>query len=563
MIRLFKQHYVRKQEELEGLWDFMPVDDKKMFPAEYKYKMMVPSCWESDVRFAKYRGYAAYRTKFKKETAGHLRITFKGVSHTADVYLDGKHVKNHYNAYTSFSVIVPNVSAGVHELIVMADNTFSDESVLHKQNDYYTYGGLIRPVVLEEISDVYIKSLHFTPVKNKEGWIGKFTLEVENLTNKKQSIDIDILLDGKSVFDSTQMKDIVISPNVLLEIETSPKLRNITQWSCDNPKLYDIRAMIKNEKGKDIDDLCDRVGFRTISVKGNKLLLNDEEIFIKGFNRHEDYGFSGCSISPNLAYSDLSIIEDLGANSVRTCHYPNDERFLDMCDEKGIIVWEENHVRGMSLERMQHPNFEKQCEDCIREMIDEHYNHPSIIIWGILNECASETEEGRKMYAKQFEQIKSMDSSRPLTFATCRYYKDLCLDLVDIVSYNIYSSWYDKLDILETFTKLYDWIQTAGGKGKPIIISEFGAGAIAGYHDRFRGKWTEERQADILDKQLSVYLDRDEIAGTYIWQFCDCRVTEDYELRRPGGYNNKGIVGNNRQPKLSYEVVKKHYNNHE
>lgn len=134
---------------------------------------------------------------------------------------------------------------------------------------------------------------------------------------------------------------------------------------------------------------------------------------------------------------DMDIMQDMGVNALRTCHYPNDERFLDLCDERGILVWEENHARGLVLEDMQNPNFDKQCEDCITEMIENHYNHPSIIIWGILNECASETEEGRVKYKKQYEQIKNMDISRPTTSATCRHFTDICLGLPDIVSFII------------------------------------------------------------------------------------------------------------------------------
>ena len=110
---------------------------------------------------------------------------------------------------------------------------------------------------------------------------------------------------------------------------------------------------------------------------------------------------------------DIQIATDLGANAIRTSHYPNDELFLDLCDEQGILVWEENHARGLSLEQMENPNFEYQAEKCIQEMINAHINHPSIIIWGILNECASDTEYGYECYKKQYDLIQKLDSSRP------------------------------------------------------------------------------------------------------------------------------------------------------
>ena len=308
-----------------------------------------------------------------------------------------------------------------------------------------------------------------------------------------------------------------------------------------------------------IDDFIDRVGFRTVSISGQKLLVNGKEVKLRGFNRHEDHPAFGAAIPFQQMVNDLELMIDMNSNIVRTCHYPNDERFLDLCDEKGIFVWEENHARGLSFAKMQNPNFVKQCEDCNREMVQYHFNHPSIIIWGILNECCSFTEEGRVYYKEQLEQIRSMDQSRPLTFASCHPFKDMCLDLVDIVSFNIYSGWYNSSDTNEHYENFYEWAQTAGGANKPYIVSEFGGAAIYGLREPTRVKWTEERQADILEDNLSVYCNRPEVVGAIIWQFCDCRVTEEGEFykTRPGTRNNKGVVDKYRRPKLSYYTVQK------
>lgn len=116
--------------------------------------------------------------------------------------------------------------------------------------------------------------------------------------------------------------------------------------------------------------------------------------------------------------------------------------FLDLCDELGILVWEENHARGLSLEQMQNPRFEAQAEQVIREMIDAHYNHPSVYIRGILNECASDSEYGKTCYEKQFSLIRALDRSRPCSFASCKFKTDPCFGLCDVVSYNIYPLWY-------------------------------------------------------------------------------------------------------------------------
>lgn len=175
-----------------------------------------------------------------------------------------------------------------------------------------------------------------------------------------------------------------------------------------------------------------------------------------------------------------------------------------------------------------------------------------------MNECAAETDEGRRMYKKQYEQIRSMDTTRPTTSATCRHFTDICLDLPDVVSFNMYSGWYKDCPIDERNDQEIEWIKSSGGDNKPIIVSELGAAAIYGYRDRSRCKWSEERQADLIRDNLEVYMNDDRITGVFIWQFADCHVTEEGEwfATRARCHNNKGIVDEYRRPKMAYDTVK-------
>ena len=291
---------------------------------------------------------------------------------------------------------------------------------------------------------------------------------------------------------------------------------------------------------------------------GKGIYLNGNRVRIKGFCRHEDHPQFGCAIPYGAMYQDLMLMKEAGANSVRTSHYPNDERFLDLCDELGILVWEENHARGLSEENMRNPNFERQCEDCIREMITAHYNHPSIYIWGILNECASHTEYGRECYRRQYELIGQLDSTRPRSSASCQFKTDICFDLPEVVSYNIYPLWYHDTPPGEYLDDLYGWVQEeTEGAGKPVLITEIGAGAIYGYRTPDMVKWSEEYQEKALEEQLTAVLSREDISGVYIWQFCDCRVCDSWFSGRPRTMNNKGIWDEYRRPKLSFRTVKR------
>lgn len=545
MSRLFDTHIIRKTKSLDGMWDFKSDSSDKL------YRLPVPGCWEQHPNFLSYRGKGEYRKNIYLDRSSNIRLEFKGVSHTADVYFDGEKIAHHYNAFTPFSAIIKDVSQGNHEIIVKVDNTFGEHSALHIPNDYYTYGGITRPVQYEEIKNIYIKNVHFTPYMKENKWYANIKVNISNISDTASEINITGELNEK-IFS----KNMTIEANSDTAVVFDELFENADSWSNENPVLYMLKTVISAD-GNPIDDLIERVGFRTVEIKGENIYLNGEKIYLKGFNRHEDYAVDGCAVSLGHMVQDLDLMMDMNANAVRTCHYPNDERFLDLCDERGILVWEENHARGLLLEHMQNPNFENQCRDCISEMIENHYNHPSIIIWGILNECASETEEGREMYKKQYEQIKNMDLSRPTTSATCRHFTDICLDLPDIVSFNMYTKWYQDDSISGRNDREIEWIKNSGGDNKPIILSEFGAAAVYGYRDRSRCKWSEERQADLIKESLDVYMNDNRICGVFVWQFADCRVTEEeWFSTRARCHNNKGIVDEYRRPKMAYDIIK-------
>ncbi len=157
MIRLFETHRVRYARELDGMWDFEKEGSDK------RYSMPVPSCWEQHPDLLSYRGKGVYRKKVYLNKKSNIRLEFKGVSHTADVYFDGVKTAHHYNAFTPFSAVIKNAEAGEHEIEVRVSNAFGEQSALHIPNDYYTYGGITRPAALEIIPDVYIKNIKFIP----------------------------------------------------------------------------------------------------------------------------------------------------------------------------------------------------------------------------------------------------------------------------------------------------------------------------------------------------------------------------------------------------------------
>lgn len=550
MIRTFKTHYVRKQMELtESLWEFEPCAGNY---AGQKFPVAVPGCWENHPLFADYRGEGIYRKTFQAQ--GNVRIECKGVSHTATVYLDGHEIGHHYNAYTPFSVVVSDLEPGRHMLEIKADNRFHKDSALHVPNDYMSYGGISRGVVVEELSDLYLEYVHVKTYRENKQWHVQVKAAV-NVLKIGQNDEEDITIQGK-IKDTAFEWKLADTAKKYYEFCTDLKINGIEEWSPETPVLYQVELQMLRED-EVIDDLMERFGFREICVQGKYILLNGKRLRIKGICRHEDHPDYGCALPYQTIYNDLVLIRQMGANSIRTAHYPNDEIFLDLCDELGILVWEENHARGLEEDRMKHPLFEEQAEQVIREMIFYHYNHPCIFIWGILNECASETLFGRSCYEKQFRLIREMDDSRPCTFTSCKFFGDICFDLPDVISCNLYPRWYVDKPVRDYLNEVYDWIVEDGnGKGKPFIVSEIGAGGLYGCHNAYHGKWTEEYQADALSEQVSECLKFSESMGVYIWQFCDVRVSSEWFAGRPREMNNKGVVDEYRRPKAAYGRVK-------
>lgn len=550
MERLFETHKIRPQICLDGIWKFQTVGDDTL-PEEYTDTMSVPSCWEMSIKYCRYKGYAAYKKNITVEKDCNVRLLFKGVSHSGTIYFDGKKVGFHYNAYTPFDIIIPNVKKGEHSVEVVADNHFSEKSTLHIPNDYFTYGGITRPVFFETVSDVYIERSEFEPFYKNGQWSANIRIFIKNISDREQNCDIKISCAG-----SEKIIPVHIRPGSDATAVCDMEFENIIPWSHETPQLYTINYTLLSE-GKEIDDLIDRVGMRIVGIDNHRLTINGKPVVLKGVNRHEDHGSVGCAIPLQIMYSDIALIKDMGANAVRTSHYPNDERFLDLCDENGIFVWEEHHSRGLDEQQVTNPLFMEQSEKVTNEMLNYHYNHPSIVIWGCLNECPSDSAAGREIYKKHFEMLKR-DKSRPASFASNRIEKDDCLDLVDICSFNIYPLWYGDETPEDRMVHMKEFLAEKGVGEKPVIISEFGAGGIYNFHDVMNVKWSEEYQAEVLEKSIKAYLEAPFVTGMFIWQFCDTRVTQEkWPLSRPNSRNNKGIVDEYRRPKLAYHSVKK------
>ncbi len=556
MLRTFVEHRVRKVASLDGCWNFVPNCERKDaadLPAKYTRDVFVPMAWETLPGLEHFRGTGWMRRRFQVTGERPVRFAFGGVLHTATVYIDGKKVGKHYDGFVPWDLVVTGLAGGEHELVIEINNTFGKHSALHVRGDHYSSGGIIRPAEIQEVPPLFIDKIFATPKLTRGKWSLNVRVLLRNAGRKTMTGRAAVSVAGEKL----DLGEVTVAGKSSLEVAGKLTGLKVKPWSAEKPNLYTLAAELF-DGDQLVDDKIDRVGFREIKVAGSKLMLNGKPLYLRGYNRHEFHAQHGQSLPVEVMARDVQMLKDLGCNFIRTSHYPNDMRMLDLCDEFGIYVWEETNSTSVGFK---HPRYTEQITACAESMVGWHFNHPAIVIWATLNECDAKSPSGRKEHGRMLNLLRQLDGSRLVTYASCAWKDDVCLDLPDIVSWNWYTAWYwgSIETIAESIDDLLKWQDTKSkGKGKPVIISEFGAGAFYGFRSQEKGKWTEEYQADTLSELLRVYMNHPRISGVAIWQFNDVRISHQQDWgARPRCINNKGTVDEFHRPKLAYEAVKK------
>ena len=550
---------------LDGVWDFAWLGDADLSPsaveagtplegAVFRRRAAVPGCFDTLPELAGARGTAAWRTTFRQadEPSGELR--FDGVGIWAAVYLDGSLAHVHRKPYSPFAVEVPGSPNATRELVVVVDNRFDvDRSPLQENYfDFYAYGGIFRPVAYTPLPAV-----HITDVRVTTASLDPAAVDVVVRATTEEGVELAYLVDGKEVSRAdSEAGTAVGTPHQIALPGCGP-------WTPEHPEMHTLT--VRMTAGTSRDEYSVRFGVRTVRLDGPRILLNGEPIRLFGWNRHEAHPQYGPALPEQQLIQDIELMKAAGANFVRGSHYPQDDRFLDLCDEMGMLVWEESIGWQQEERHFASDEYRLLITEQQVEMVEAHANHPSIVLWGFQNELHSELDTARPLLESLATATRSADPTRPLTFATCRFPDDRCLDLVDVVSINSYPGWYasdtDEYrplgEIAARLNAIRADLERQELDGKPLIISEIGAGAIYGWRDPHAGHWSEEYQGDYLAEICSQFLAREEIAGLALWQFCDCRTYGSARaIRRPRGFNNKGIVDEYRRPKLAYATVR-------
>lgn len=556
MERIFKEHFKRKTFSLNGEWRFCPDKENvgveqewfKNFPKDSRF-VNVPSCWNLELDLSNYFGTAWYSKNFYSEECL-LQIEFGAVTGLCTVYLDGEKVTEHYGGWTAFK-FKKQVASGNHNLTVMVDASSNKINTIPLQEvDWFHYGGIIRSVIATEFNAPYIDSYRISYELDEELKNASVTVSctVANPFSEDVKIPFNVTV-GDSVIKAT----IHIFAKDRFTFRDSFEMKNINLWDIGHGNLYDVYLET------DTDDIADRIGFRKIEARDKQIYLNNKQIFIKGVNRHEEHPDWGFAVPANIMKRDLDIIKEMNCNAVRGAHYPQSKTFLDMLDRDGILFWSEIPMWGYPPAALGDSLTIERGLTMHREMIEQYYHHPSIVVWGLHNEIYTDSPEAYNITKTFSEYVRGADDSRLITYATCRFDKDICLEFADFVSLNYYMGWYTG--------SLSDWDDFIAGirqkmidKGvgeKPVVMSEFGCAAIAGYDDFGHDKWTMQYQSDFVEKVITLSAETEGFCGTYVWQFAD--ITSDININRARGFNNKGLVSEYRRPKSSFFKVKELY----
>ena len=562
MKRLFNDHVKRGVTELSGAWRFL-TDPQCVGLKENWYlglpdgeTVIVPSVWNNELGMLNYEGACWYEKTFYTE-GGTLLFEFESVMSEADVWLDGKWLGNHYGAFSQFELIANEVCPGTHTLIVRADNTPTERSIPQKKVDWFNYGGIARDVYVSALKgvSVLVAHLEYTLSSDLRSACVYASLELYNAEKEAVTSNVCVLVGDTEIYKGA----VTVNGYEKVKISTPVyEFKDLELWSVDNPKLYSFTV------NTDSDDLSDRVGFRKIEVLDKKICLNGKMIELIGVNRHEEHPDWGFAFPAKLMKKDIDLICDLGCNTIRGAHYPQSRMLIDMLDERGLLFWSEIPIWGGGFDdkALGDDVVVNRGLDMHKEMTKYYFNHPSIIIWGMHNEIYTLYPCTHGISELYHGYLRKNGGNRLITHAAAFPFEDDSLEFDDIICINMYKGWYGgDFSEWDKFVSDFDnHRKRVGQENKPVIISEFGAGALAGFHSHFdRVRWSEEYQAELLKYCLELFNRTDYIHGFYIWQFANIRTYPNMDLNRVRCFNNKGILDEYRNPKSAYFTVRELY----
>lgn len=349
-------------------------------------------------------------------------INFGAVKSAYYVWVNGQFVGFTEDAKTNAEFdLTPYVKVGKNTLAVKVYR-FSNGSYFECQ-DFWRMSGIERDVVVYSKPKLNIADYEVCADLDSTYKKGRFLIciTLQNQTGKdlkKEKVEVTIK-DGEN--EILKLERDLAGMNGWFFIDAGRDLADIKPWSAEHPNLYRLEIKVLDKKGKEIERLENHIGFRTVEIKDGKLLVNGQYVLIKGVNRHEHDPYTGHVISRESMERDIALMKQMNINTVRTCHYPDDPYWYELCDKYGLYVWDEanceSHAQGYGEKSLaKDPQYEKMIWSRNRNMLERDKNHPSVIMWSMGNECGNGVN-----FEYTYDWMKNRDKTRPVTYERAIY----------------------------------------------------------------------------------------------------------------------------------------------
>ena len=490
--------------------------------------MPVPSCWNLfKPEWKHFEGAGWYTRSFgwSPDSADERVILNIGAAnYAAYVFLNGTFLASHLGGSTPFSVeLTQSIRPGENLLQIMVENRRSRDRAPMHHFDWFNYGGLYREVTLLRLPPVFIQDL------------------AVQVSGDGKSIEAAIRL-SDPVDGTAQLRLPELGLNLPVAIANGKGRASAAAapelWSPERPKLHDVHCSFG------ADAISERIGFRTIRTESEQILLNGKPILLKGVCVHEDDFALGKVSTEADVRRRFRHARELGCNFLRLAHYPHHEHVARLADEEGLLLWAEIPVYWAI--NFANPATYADAENQLLELIRRDRNRASIIIWGVGNENA-DTDARLAFMAGLAAAARAADGSRLISAACLINRKtfgieDRLAEHLDVIGLNEYFGWYEP-----DFSGL-DRLLANSKPGKPVIISETGADARAGFSAEGRVLFSEDWQARFLEEQIRRLSAISYVAGVAVWLLYDFR-SERRQTSFQRGFNRKGLVAEDKATK--------------
>ncbi|MFR9641877.1 MAG: glycoside hydrolase family 2 TIM barrel-domain containing protein [Rikenellaceae bacterium] len=513
----------------------------------------VPGDWNhQDRAFFYYEGIMWYQRYFDYAPQDDkiVLLHFGAVSMHCTVFVNGEEIGTHRGGFTPFQFdVTDKLLPGENYIVLSVDNIRSETTIPAYAFDWWNYGGITRDVDL-----VYLP----------KSYIADYKLSLKD--NRRDELDIWVKLEGESVAN----REVVVSiPEAKLKLKlktdergeaTAQRKLKLKLWSPESPKLYDVAL------SSELDKVEDKIGFRTIEVSGEDILLNGEPIFLRGINIHEEIA---AEQRRSCTQADAEFLvgqaKDLGCNFIRLSHYAHNEYMVREAERQGFLMWEEIPV--WQNIKLKDPAVCDYARGMMQEMICRDKNRCGIIMWSISNEVRS-YKERNIFFAEFVREVKATDPTRLVTSALNgpqvteedgKFYmthKDPLINELDVVGINKYMGWY------QPFPCPAAELNWRIAPGKPVIVSEFGSECVYGNHEGDTSNlnsWSEDYMSQNYRDNIASFNNFPNLRGTAPWILFDFRSPRRPHAQFQRGWNRKGLISPEGGRKEAWHVMREFY----